>query len=255
METWVRFDHAGQVRFGKLVGDTIAIHQGDMFVDATPCGESVALAEVRLLTPCRPGKFLGLWNNFHHRAEQEGLSRPPHPLYFVKTDNSYLAAGETILQPAGYEGSVVFEGELGVVIGKTCRNIDAAAAHDVIFGYTCVNDVTARCALKSDPSFVQWTRAKSFDTFGVFGPGIVTGIDPDTLTVRALVNGTQKQHYPVADMFVRPHEIVSLLSRDMTLYPGDLIACGTSVGTEAMPRGCEVHIAIDGVGVLQNRFE
>jgi 2-keto-4-pentenoate hydratase/2-oxohepta-3-ene-1,7-dioic acid hydratase in catechol pathway len=118
-----------------------------------------------------------------------------------------------------------------------------------------VNDVTARNILKADPSFVQWTRAKSFDTFGVFGPAIVSGIEPDTLRVRTRVDGVEKQNYAVADMFVRPREIVSLLSQDMTLMPGDVIACGTSVGTEPMPRGCTVEIDIDHVGVLRNRFE
>lgn len=259
MTTWVRFEHAGRVQFGTLAGDEIAVHEGDLFNAPRPTGERVPIAAARLLTPCVPGKFLGLWNNFHQRAAKEGLSRPPHPLYFVKASNCYLATEETILHPGTYDGPVVFEGELGIVIGKTCHEVSPAEAERHIFGYTCVNDVTARGILKADPSFVQWVRAKSFDTFGVFGPGIVTGIEPDELVVRTLVDGIEKQNYPVADMFVRPREIVSLLSRDMTLHPGDLIACGTSIGTEPMPRGCTVEIAIDGpagvLAVLRNRFE
>lgn len=148
-----------------------------------------------------------------------------------------------------------FEGELGVVIGGHCSHVSPDEAGTYIFGYPSVNDVTARSVLKADPSFVQWVRAKSFDTFGVFGPGIATGIDPDALVVRTLVNGVEKQNYPVADMLVRPREIVSLLSQDMTLMPGDIIACGTSVGTEPMPLGCSVEIVIDSVGALANRFE
>jgi len=259
MTTWVRFERAGRIGFGKLLGEEIEVHRGDLFAEPQASDERVPLAAARLLTPCTPGKFLGLWNNFHQRAAKEGLSRPPHPLYFVKTNNCYLATGETIRQPAAYDGPVVFEGELGVVIGRPCRGVSPDEAEQYIFGYTCVNDVTARGILKSDPSFVQWVRAKSFDTFGAFGPGIVSGIEPDDLSVRTLVDGIEKQNYPVADMFVRPREIVSLLSRDMTLHPGDLIACGTSIGTEPMPRGCTVEIAIDGpagvVGVLRNRFE
>jgi 2-keto-4-pentenoate hydratase/2-oxohepta-3-ene-1,7-dioic acid hydratase in catechol pathway len=255
MTTWVRFEHAARVQFGQVLGDEIAVHEGDLFAAPRPTGEHLPIAAAKLLAPCTPGKFLGLWNNFHQRAAKEGLSRPPHPLYFVKTSNSYLGPGETILQPSTYDGPVVFEGELGIVIGKECRQVSVDEAERHIFGYTCVNDVTARGILKSDPSFVQWVRAKGFDTFGVFGPGIVTGIEPDDLIVHTLVDGAEKQNYPVADMFVRPREIVSLLSRDMTLYPGDLIACGTSVGTEPMPRGCTVEIVIDGVGMLRNRFE
>ncbi len=252
---WIRFEFAGRAQLGKLFGDEIEVYRGDLFDDPQPAGERVALSSVRLLTPCTPGKFLGLWNNFHRRAELEGLPRPEHPLYFVKTTNSYLAGGETIRQPRSYDGPVVFEGELGVVIGRECCRIQEDEAWRYIFGYTCVNDVTARGILKSDPSFPQWVRAKSFDTFGVFGPGIVTGLEPDELTVRARVDGVEKQNYPVADMFMRPREIVSRLSHDMTLHPGDLIACGTSFGTGAMPEGCRVDIEIGGVGILSNRFE
>jgi 2-keto-4-pentenoate hydratase/2-oxohepta-3-ene-1,7-dioic acid hydratase in catechol pathway len=253
--TWIRFERAGRTELGQLVADEIKIHRGDIFETPQATGECVALSAVSLLTPCLPGKFLGLWNNFHQRAAKEGLSRPEHPLYFVKTTNSYLGDGGTIRQPTHYHGPVVFEGELGIVIGKPCAAIPECDADDYIFGYTCVNDVTARGILKSDPSFPQWVRAKSFDTFGVFGPGIVTDIEPDGLTVRVMVDGIEKQNYPVADMFMRPRQIVSLLSQDMTLFPGDLIACGTSYGTEAMPRGCRVDVVIDGVGRLSNRFQ
>ena len=258
MASWIRFERAGRVQTGKILGGEIEVCEGslfDPFNSPQPTGERVALSAVKLLTPCLPGKFLGLWNNFHRRAAIEGLSRPEHPLYFVKTTNAYLASGETIRQPRHYDGPVVFEGELGIVIGKPCCDIGEDEADRSIFGYTCVNDVTARHILKSDPSFPQWVRAKSFDTFGVFGPAIVTGLDPDQLIVRALVNGIEKQNYPVADMFMRPRQIVSLLSQDMTLHPGDLIACGTSFGTEAMPKGCQVDISIGGVGLLSNRFE
>lgn len=255
MEHWLRFEHQGRSKFGTLADQEIAVYRGDIFHTPEATGERVALTAAKLLTPCTPGKFIGLWNNFHQRAELEGFSRPEHPLYFIKTNNSYLAHEGTILQPPGYDGPVVFEGELGIVIGKECCRIDATDADEYIFGYTCVNDVTARGILKSDPSFPQWVRAKSFDTFGVFGPTIVSGIEPDTLTVRSLVDGVEKQNYPVDDMFFLPRQIVSRLSHDMTLNPGDLIACGTSYGNDAMPRGCRIEIVIDGIGTLGNRFE
>jgi len=255
MAFWVRFSHAGEIGFGRLENDTIQVHAGEMFDEQQPTGQTLALTAVEVLPPCVPGKLLGLWNNFHQRAEIEGLSQPAHPLYFVKTDNCYLAPGKTIRQPTSYDGPVVFEGELGVVIGKTCRNVSAAEAAAYIFGYTCINDVTARGILKADPSFTQWVRSKSFDTFGPIGPVIATGIEPDQLVVHTRVNGVEKQNYPVADMFYRPRQIVSLLSHDMTLHPGDIIACGTSIGTEPMPKGCTVEIDIAGIGVLTNRFE
>lgn len=182
------------------------------------------------------------------------MQQPAHPLWFVKTSNCFMATGEPIRRPAGYDGLLVFEGELGIVIGKPCRNIGESEADDFIFGYTCVNDVTARDILRSDPSFPQWSRAKSFDSFGPFGPMIATGVEPDALTVRTLVNGEEKQNYPVADMFFRPRAIVSRLSQDMTLMPGDVIACGTSLGAGSIREGDLVEIVIDGVGCLANRF-
>ncbi|UCH52811.1 MAG: fumarylacetoacetate hydrolase family protein [Pseudomonadota bacterium] len=252
---WMRFTHNGANGFGLVEGEAVAVCSGDMFGEAKPTSRSLALADIQFDPPCAPGKMIGLWNNFHARAAKEGLSRPEHPLYFIKTTNCYAAHQAVIRQPVTYQGPVVFEGELGVVIGKTCRNVSVEAANGYIFGYTSVNDVTAREVLKRDPSFTQWSRAKSFDTFGPFGPWIVTGIDPDGLTVRTLVNGEVRQDYPVADMFFRPREIVSLLSRDMTLHPGDLIACGTSLGAGELKSGDTVAVAIDGVGTLSNRFE
>ena len=217
-------------------------------------GERIPLAEVSLLTPCVPRKLIGLWNNFQARATHEGWARPEHPLYFIKTDSCYAAHGETIRQPRHYDGPVVFEGELGIVIGRPCHDIEAAEADDFIFGYTCVNDVTARSILKCDPSFPQWSRAKSFDSFGPFGPQIACGLDPDTLRVQTRVNGVLLQDYPVADMFFGPREIVACLSRDMTLSPGDVIACGTSLGAGPLASGDEVEVAIVGIGALRNRF-
>jgi 2-keto-4-pentenoate hydratase/2-oxohepta-3-ene-1,7-dioic acid hydratase in catechol pathway len=251
---WIRYTLAGQEGFGILWGETIQVHRGDLFAGAEPTGEQRALADVHVLTPCKPSKMLGLWNNFHQRAEQEGLQRPGHPLYFVKANNCFAAHRQVIQRPATYRGQVVFEGELGLVIGQRCSGVSVADAPGVIFGYTCVNDVTARDVMRLDPAFVHWTRAKSFDSFGVFGPVIATGIDPAALRVRAVLGGIEQQNYPVSDMFFSPAEIVSHLSHDMTLEAGDVIACGTSVGAGPMQDGQQIEIIIEGVGHLSNRF-
>jgi 2-keto-4-pentenoate hydratase/2-oxohepta-3-ene-1,7-dioic acid hydratase in catechol pathway len=149
---------------------------------------------------------------------------------------------------------VAYEGELGIVIGKACTAVPAEQAAAHIFGYTCVNDVTALELLHRDPSFPQWTRAKNFDGFGVFGPVVATDIDPLGLVVRTLVNGRERQNYRVDDMIFPPAELVSRLSQDMTLMPGDVIACGTSLGVLPMKAGTVVEVAIDGIGVLKNRY-
>ena len=254
MAHWIRFKIGGQEWLGTLEGNAVAEWKGELFGEPRPTGRRHALSAVRLLPPCRPAKMVGLWNNFRERAAKEGLQRPAHPPYFLKSANSYATHGEAIRRPAGYAGQVVFEAELGIVIGRRARGVAVADAPSVIFGYTCVNDVTARDLLRLDPAFVHWTRAKGFDTFGVFGPAIATGLDPAGLRVRALLSGVEKQNYAVSDMFFSPFEIVSLLSGDMTLEPGDLIACGTSVGAGPMQDGDTVEVLIEGVGRLANVF-
>lgn len=255
MNQWIRFRHNGRIGFGTLQQGLVNVYDGDMFDNPRPTGASFAQQAVSLLPPCTPSKMIGLWNNFHARAKAENLQRPAHPLYFLKGNNCFAADGERIRRPNAYTGAVAFEGELGVVIGRRCADVAESAVDRFIFGYTCVNDITARHILREDPSFVQWSRAKSFDTFGTFGPVIAAGLDPDGLTVRTLVNGREKQNYPVSDMFFSPRAIVSLISRDMTLLPGDIIACGTSVGSDALAPGDQVEIVIDGIGTLTNAFD
>jgi 2-dehydropantoate 2-reductase len=256
MTQWVRFERGGKTQFGTLEGDTIKVHEGDMFANPKATGESVKLAEVKLTTPCEPSKMVCLWNNFHELAAKNDFQHPTEPLYFIKAPNAYHPHGEPIRRPSSYDGKIVYEGELGVVIGKKCSNISEAEAGDYIFGYTCVNDVTAVDLMKKFPTFDQWTRAKSFDTFGVFGPGIVTGIDPMKLRIKTVLNGKERQNYPVTDMFFPPHKLVAAVSKDMTLMPGDIIACGTSLGVGVMDAANNVvDIVIDGVGTLSNKFD
>ena len=255
MQHWVRFRHNGQTGFGTLQGGRITVHDGDMFEHPRPTNLTLPQQAVTMLTPCTPSKMIGLWNNFQERARVEGLQRPAHPLYFLKGNNCFAAHGDYLRRPTNYDGAVVFEGELGVVIRKRCSNVPVAEVNRYIFGYTCVNDVTARHYLKADSSFTQWSRAKSFDTFGVFGPVISEDTNADDLTVQSFVNGKEMQNYAVSDMFYSPQEIVSLISQDMTLFPGDVIACGTSVGTGALAPGDRVEISIHGIGTLANVYD
>ncbi len=252
---WIRFERAGQVGFGVLRNSLIHVHEGDMFAGSRATNASVPLAEVTVLTPCVPTKMIALWNNYHALATKLNLTTPPEPLYFLKAPNSFLAGGQTIRVPASYPGKVVYEGELGVVIGKRAANVSEADAVQYIFGYTCINDVTAADLIQKDPSFAQWTRAKSFDTFGVFGPVIATDVNPLDLSVKTLLNEKERQNYPVSDMVFKPAQIVSLLSRDITLYPGDVICCGTSVGVGSMKPDSKVEIVIDGIGTLTNQYK
>ena len=117
-----------------------------------------------------------------------------------------------------------------------------------------MNDVTARGILREDPAFLHWTRSKSFDTFGPFGPCIATDLNPDELVVRTLVDGEEVQNYPVSDMFFQPLELVSRISQDLPLFPGDVVACGTSVGAGPLPEGSTVEVTVEGIGSLVNHF-
>ncbi|KAF0166730.1 MAG: 5-carboxymethyl-2-hydroxymuconate delta-isomerase [Rhodocyclaceae bacterium] len=251
---WLRFTSRGKSGFGTLDGNAIAIYSGDMFGVCSPTGEHVATADIEWLTPCVPGKMIGLWNNFRAAAEKNGNAIPPEPLYFIKGANSYCAHRQPIIAPRSHDGRVIYEGELAVVIGKAASGVSVADAPAHIFGYSCANDVTAPELLKRDESFTQWTRAKSFDTFGVFGPVIETDFDPAGGELATLLNGRERQRYAFADMIFAPAQLVSLISQDMTLLPGDVILCGTSLGAMPMKPGSTVEVVIEGVGILVNEY-
>jgi 2-dehydropantoate 2-reductase len=256
MSQWIRFERDGRTEFGTVQDGTITAHEGDMFAGARPTNRTARLADVRVLPPCEPSKMICLWNNFHQLAAKFSFAIPEEPLYFLKAPNALHPHGAPIVRPKSYSGRIFYEGELGVVIGKECSGVSEAEAGDYIFGYTCVNDVTAIDLLKKNSTFDQWVRAKSFDTFGVLGPVIATGLDPMQLKVRTVLNGKEVQNYPVSDMFFPPHKLVSLVSRDMTLKPGDVIACGTSIGAAAMAEAENtIEIVIDGIGTLSNPFK
>ena len=256
MRRWIRFEHQGELGFGTIDGGVVTVHEGEMFAAPAATGRTLALDAVKVLTPTEPSKMIALWNNFHALAQKLEMPVPEEPLYFIKTSNSFLATGGTIRRPDSYDGKVVYEGELGIVIGATCSEISEDQAEACIFGYTCVNDVTAIEVIKKDPTFDQWVRAKSFDTFGAFGPVVARGLDPAGLTVRTVLNGVERQNYPVSDMIHPPARLVSMISRDMTLNPGDVIACGTSVGVGSMKETVNtIDVTIEGIGTLSNIFE
>lgn len=256
MTLWIRYEHAGRPGFGTLEGEAVLVHAGTLFADPRPTGETLALADVALRRPCDPTKMVALWNNFRALADKLGQPIPPEPLYFLKNPASFAHPDAIIRRPASFDGKVVYEGELGIVIGRAVHDAGDTEAAAAIFGYTCVNDVTAADVLNRDPTFAQWTRAKGYAGFGPFGPAIATGLDPTTLAVRTDLDGSERQNYPVADMVFPAVELVARISRDMPLEPGDIISCGTSLGVGSMkgPRNV-VAVSIEGIGTLRNTFE
>ena len=254
MARWARFAADDGAGFGQVEGESIRVFEGDLFNRPRPTGATRRLADVRLAMPVQPSKVIAVWNNYRALLDKMSLRVPAEPLYFIKSPNAYLAPGETIRKPA-CDSRIIFEGELAVVIGATCRAVAEDAALDHVFGYTCANDVTAVDILTRNPDFAQWCRAKGFDTFCPIGPFIETDVDPSTLVVRTILNGGERQRYPTTDMIFSVAQLVSRISRDMTLFPGDVILCGTSIGVGVMKPGSTVEVEIEGIGRLTNRFE
>ncbi len=251
---WMRYEHQGRAGFGTLQGGHVQPFEGDLFGSHAAVGDPVPLHAITVLPPCRPGKIIGLWNNFRAAADKNGWAVPAEPLYFLKSPGAAAAHGQAIPVPGSYDGRVAYEGELVVVIGRRARAVPVEQAGAHILGYTCGNDVTAMELLNRDASFAQWTRAKSFDGFAAFGPVIETDFDPAAAMLRTRVAGRERQNYPLADMFFAPHDLVSRLSHDMTLEAGDLIYCGTSLGVLPMKAGCTVGVDVVGIGTLANTY-
>ena len=210
------------------------------------------LDKVDLLAPVTPSKVVAIGLNYKAHAEEFGKDLPAEPMLFLKPPNCVIGPGSDILYPAHMSHRVDYEAELGVVIGATARGVTPDEASGHILGYTCFNDVTARDLQGRD---VQYTRAKGFDTFGPTGPWIETELDPGDVRVEAYLNGEKRQDCSTGDMIFNVYELVSFVSRVMTLLPGDIIATGTPPGVGKMKPGDEVEIRLSGIGSLVNRVE
>jgi 2-keto-4-pentenoate hydratase/2-oxohepta-3-ene-1,7-dioic acid hydratase in catechol pathway len=211
---------------------------------------SFPLDEVKLLAPVVPSKVVCVGRNYREHAAELGNKMPDEPLLFLKAPSAVIASGEKIEIPRASQ-QVEHEGELGVVIGRAVRNLkDGDDPLSYVFGYTCVNDVTARDLQRKD---VQFTRGKSFDTFCPVGPWIDTDIDPTNATVTTRLNGEIKQQGNTADMAFPVAFLIRYISEIMTLYPGDLIATGTPAGVSKMNDGDVVEVEVGGIGVLRNQ--
>ncbi len=253
----VRYRHQSGSGYGVLANGRIAPVKdpftwsapGAVVYRPEPVGaDDMELAAVDLLTPCRPSKIVCIGVNYHAHAAEMGKAAPAEPMIFLKSPSASLNHGGTILRPPDSE-RVDHEAELGVVIGRPCRHVPADRAREVIFGYTCLNDVTARDLQRKD---VQFSRAKSFDTFCPFGPWIETELDPTDLGVLARVNGEVRQSGRTRDLIHDVPKLVAFISRVMTLMPGDLIATGTPEGVGPLAAGDRVEITVEGIGTLTN---
>ena len=249
-----RFSLNDTMAFGVVEGDGVTEPESVRPLRGHPFGEldflegSVPLAGLRMLAPVLPSKIVAIGKNYaDHVAEFDGQT-PAEPLMFLKPNTAVIGPGGTITLPEQSE-RVDFEAELAVVIGRLCRNVAPEDADQVILGYTCANDVTARDLQARDG---QWTRAKGFDTFCPLGPWIETDRPLADAVVQCSVNGEVRQSAPLSDMITDVGGIVAYVSSVMTLLPGDVILTGTPAGVGPLLDGDHVKVTIDGIGSLNN---
>ena len=219
----VRIAAQGKVRYGLWEKGKIRLYEGSPFSEGKPGKSTVSLEKARLLAPCRPSKVVAVGLNYRAHAKEMKMKLPEEPTIFLKPSTSVIGPGHAIVRPQGCE-RVDYEAELGVVVGRLCSKVEPKEAGRYILGYTCVNDVTERAMQARD---MTWDRAKGFDTFCPIGPAIALDVDPGKLAVRSLVNGKLRQKGHTSDFIFTVYELISFISKVMTLRPGDVIATGT----------------------------
>lgn len=237
-------------RWGLVVDGIVHEWAGDPFVDRqyTPGRALGAPGQIRLAPPVRPSKIVCVGRNYAAHAAERQAEVPAEPMLFLKPPSALIAADESIEFDAAV-GRVDHEAELAVVIGSRARRVSRAQALDVVLGYTCANDVSARDYQKKD---VQFGRAKGFDTFCPLGPWLVPNLDPADLGIRCTVNGEIRQDSRTSSMIFDVPTLIEFVSHIMTLEPGDVILTGTPAGVSPLGDGDRVQIEIEGIGVLEN---
>ncbi|WP_055524302.1 fumarylacetoacetate hydrolase family protein [Streptomyces graminilatus] len=253
-----RFSIDGNVAFGAVEGDkpdelVLDIIKGIPFADFELSGTKVPLDKVRLLPPVLPNKVVAYGRNYAEHARELGNEVPDTPFAFFKPSTSVIGSGDDIQYPS-FSEELHHEAELAVVIGRMCREVPRERVKDVILGYTCANDITARDVQKREK---QWARAKGFDTSCPLGPWIETDLTPSAigegLTIQLTVNGEQRQLGRTSEMIHSIEDLIVNITEAMTLLPGDVILTGTPAGVGPLTVGDEVAVTIEGIGTLTNK--
>jgi 2-keto-4-pentenoate hydratase/2-oxohepta-3-ene-1,7-dioic acid hydratase in catechol pathway len=243
-----RFSYGEGVAFGVVEDDLVIPIVGHPFAPIERTEVALPLAELRLLAPVLPSKVVAIGKNYASHAAEMGGEVPENPLIFLKPSTSVIADCDSIASPPSSE-RVDYEGELAVVISRLCRDVPAERAMEVVLGYTCANDVTARDQQQTDG---QWSRAKGYDTFCPLGPWIETEIDPSDLAITTTLNGEVKQDSRTSMLVHKIPSLITYITACMTLLPGDVILTGTPDGIGPMLVGDEVSVEIEGIGTLTN---
>ena len=221
----------------------------DIFQEYKVTKNKHPLSEIRFLPPCTPTKIVAVGLNYRDHAAEMKKPIPEEPLLFMKPSTAVIGHEDKIIYPNHMASRLDYEGELAVVIGKTARWVEENEAFDYVFGYTCINDITARDLQIKD---VQYTRAKGFDTFAPIGPVIETELDPTDLEISTYLNDERRQHSRTSELIFNIPKLLVFISRVMTLLTGDIIATGTPSGIGSMKSGDIVEVEIEGIGTLRN---
>jgi 2-keto-4-pentenoate hydratase/2-oxohepta-3-ene-1,7-dioic acid hydratase in catechol pathway len=243
-----RYVHDGEVAFGVVEGEDLAELASHPFGPVTFTGTRRPLGEVRLLAPVLPSKVVAIGKNYAAHASEMGGDVPEQPLIFLKPSTAVIGTGDPIAYPPSSQ-QVDYEGELAVVIGRLCRDVPEERAMEVVLGYTCGNDVTARDQQRSDG---QWSRAKGYDSFCPLGPWLETEVDVADLRLTTTLNGAVKQDGRTSQIVHKVPALIAYVTACMTLLPGDVLLTGTPAGVGPVSVGDEVAVEIEGIGRLVN---
>jgi len=245
-----RFRYRKKILYGVLKEEFLFPVKGSVFRDFKIEDSPVPMSEVFILPPVEPTKIVAVGANYKDHAQEMGRPLPEEPMLFLKPSSAVIGAQDTIIYPR-MSFQVDYEGELAVVIKKKAHLLaDGNPVEEYILGYTCFNDITARDLQAKD---VQFTRAKSFDTFAACGPCIATDVDPSALHVKTFLNGKLRQSGNTRNLIFTVPFLVRFISRIMTLFPGDIISTGTPAGVGPMQPGDWIDVQIEGIGTLSNQ--
>ena len=247
---FIRFSSENNSKSGILKNESDVVEiRGDMYGEYEETNNMYKLDEIKILPPSSPSKIICVGLNYRDHAEEMNRQLPEAPMLFMKPNTAVIAHNEEIVYPSHMSKRVDYEGELAIVIGREARMVEEQDTENYIFGYTCINDITARDLQKID---IQFTRGKGFDTFAPFGPFIETEISPENLSIKTLLNNEVKQNSNTGNLIFKVKTLVSFISKIMTLLPGDIIATGTPAGIGPVKPGDRLEVRIDGIGSLVN---
>ena len=244
-----RFSNGAEPRFGLVDGPELVVLKGHPLVAGyQTTGERIPLKELKLLAPTIPSKIVCIGKNFADHAAEIGEEVTDEPLIFFKPSSAIVGHGDAIVIPAQSK-QVELEAELCLVIGKLAKNVSEEKALDYLWGVTIANDVTARDLQFGDG---QWARSKGFDTFCPLGPWVETEFVPDGQVIESRINGEVRQNVAISEMVHKIPFIISYVSKNMTLLPGDIILTGSPAGISVIKAGDIIECEVEGIGILSN---